>query len=284
MKVKLLFLLLALSGFAVTASAQDPGLQDSLILQWGHLPNLSAGDSSVVLELIVVNDEDLSSISPGFKWASLTTTNQLRLLSALFSADAQAAFDFMTLKYYRNRLDSSNSAQKFQCTGMTSSSGLPAGRTLIATYNFKLLSAVDSILVDSAKFNAFSFVTLAGSIEFTPAYNGPLVYKLPQGVDGSRPSGELPTSYGLSQNYPNPFNPSTTFEYALPTASHVELSIFNVLGQRVITLVDGRQEAGYHYPTWNGTSESGSEVASGIYFYRLTAGDFVTTKKMMLLK
>jgi len=89
----------------------------------------------------------------------------------------------------------------------------------------------------------------------------------------------LPTVFGLSQNYPNPFNPATTFEYALPERSHVKLEIFNVLGQRVVTLLDETQEPGYKGLTWNAPN-----LASGVYFYRLTAGDFCETKRMMVLK
>jgi flagellar hook assembly protein FlgD len=94
----------------------------------------------------------------------------------------------------------------------------------------------------------------------------------------------LPTSFGLSQNYPNPFNPETNIDFALPKASNVELTIFNVLGQKVVTLINEKMDAGTYRETWRGTSESGTQVASGIYFYRLTAGDYVTTKKMMMLK
>jgi hypothetical protein len=162
------------------------------------------------------------------------------------------------------------------------SSGLGAGRTVVATYNFKLTAQVDSLVIDSSKFNAFSFVTMT-NIEFAPRFNGPLVYKLPQAVeigDGNN----LPTSFGLSQNYPNPFNPETNIDFALPKASNVELTIFNVLGQKVVTLINEKMDAGTYRETWRGTSESGTQVASGIYFYRLTAGDYVTTKKMMMLK
>lgn len=94
----------------------------------------------------------------------------------------------------------------------------------------------------------------------------------------------LPTSYKLDQNYPNPFNPSTEISFSLPTSSHVKLEIFNTLGQLVTTLVDGELTAGSHLITWDGSSKSGNPVASGVYLYRLTAGDYVRTKKMSLIK
>ncbi|HWR82282.1 MAG TPA: T9SS type A sorting domain-containing protein [Candidatus Deferrimicrobium sp.] len=90
---------------------------------------------------------------------------------------------------------------------------------------------------------------------------------------------QLPTEYSLSQNYPNPFNPTTDITFALPQASFVKLEIFNVLGQKVTTLVEGTREAGRHTVEWNA-----SNVGSGVYLYRLAAGDFVETRKMMLLK
>jgi hypothetical protein len=97
-------------------------------------------------------------------------------------------------------------------------------------------------------------------------------------------AGSLPTEYALEQNYPNPFNPSTQIGFALPTDSEVELSVFNILGQKVTTLALGRLPAGNHTTTWQGTDANGGAVASGIYFYRITANNFVETKKMMLLK
>ena len=95
---------------------------------------------------------------------------------------------------------------------------------------------------------------------------------------------ELPTTYSLSQNYPNPFNPSTVIEFTVPHRSHVELSIYNLLGQRVAALVDEPMPAGVYRTVWYGRDESGRHVATGIYFYRLEADEFVATKKMVLLK
>jgi hypothetical protein len=94
----------------------------------------------------------------------------------------------------------------------------------------------------------------------------------------------IPTRYSLSQNYPNPFNPVTTIAYSLPEQSHVMLEIFNILGQRVRTLLGAFQSAGYHRITWDGKDDQGKDVSSGIYFYRLEAGDFTDSKKMVILK
>jgi len=94
----------------------------------------------------------------------------------------------------------------------------------------------------------------------------------------------LPTEYALEQNYPNPFNPSTNINFALPKAGNVTVSVYNVLGQEVTTLVNGELPAGSHTVVWDGRNGSGTVVSSGIYFYKIAAGDFNQTKKMMMLK
>ena len=97
-------------------------------------------------------------------------------------------------------------------------------------------------------------------------------------------SAALPTQYNLAQNYPNPFNPQTSISYDLPNDSKVELVIFNILGEKVATLVDEYQTAGSYNVTWYGTSDGGKTVASGVYFYRLNTGDYVKSMKMSLMK
>lgn len=97
-------------------------------------------------------------------------------------------------------------------------------------------------------------------------------------------SQSLPKSYALSQNFPNPFNPTTTIWYALPSASFVEVSVLNVLGQKVRTLVSEYLTAGCQSVEWNGHDDAGKEVSSGVYFYRIAAGNFTDTKKMVLMK
>ena len=93
-----------------------------------------------------------------------------------------------------------------------------------------------------------------------------------------------PGDFRLYANYPNPFNPTTTISYDLPSAGHVRLEVFNLLGRKVTTLVDEYQTAGFRKVDWNGQNEAGETVSSGVYFYRLTTGNYVQTKKMILLK
>ena len=98
-------------------------------------------------------------------------------------------------------------------------------------------------------------------------------------VDVRQPVAYGPEEVLLHQNYPNPFNPSTTIRYALPIRSHVVLTIFNMLGERVAELVNREVEAGYHEVQFDGAT-----LASGVYFYRLQAGDFVHSKKLMIVR
>jgi hypothetical protein len=81
------------------------------------------------------------------------------------------------------------------------------------------------------------------------------------------------------QNYPNPFNPSTTIRYGLPNRSHVSLTVFNTLGQQVSQLVNGEQEAGYHEVNFDA-----SGLSSGVYLYRMQAGSYVETRKLLLVR
>lgn len=94
----------------------------------------------------------------------------------------------------------------------------------------------------------------------------------------------LPRQFSLSQNYPNPFNPTTAIRFYLQSRTHTRLQIYNVLGELVATLVDAQMAAGQHELTWDGLSQKGLPAASGIYLYRLEAGDQATTRKMILLK
>jgi flagellar hook assembly protein FlgD len=94
----------------------------------------------------------------------------------------------------------------------------------------------------------------------------------------------IPTAYALNANYPNPFNPTTNISFALAEDSKVCLKIYNLSGQLVKTLVDANLSAGTYTVSWNGTNGSEEKVASGIYFYKLSAGSYSQTRKMCLLK
>ncbi len=94
----------------------------------------------------------------------------------------------------------------------------------------------------------------------------------------------LPEKFALEQNYPNPFNPQTSIRFGLPKSGFTTLEIYNVLGQKVKTLIEKELPAGYYTVIWNGNDKSGKESASGVYFYRLKSGDKSAYKKMLLIK
>jgi hypothetical protein len=114
------------------------------------------------------------------------------------------------------------------------------------------------------------------------------VFRVPGvAVENQEPSSLIPSVFALAQNYPNPFNPITTIQYSVKgdqSSPYVSLKIFNLLGQQVRTLVDGDRDSGYYSVTWDGRDDRGREVPSGVYFYRLIAGTFSGTKKMVLMK
>ena len=98
------------------------------------------------------------------------------------------------------------------------------------------------------------------------------------------PNATLPTAFSLAQNIPNPFNPTTNISFAVPQATNVRLEVLNVLGQKVRTLVDEFKAAGNYSITWDGKDDNYQSVASGVYLYRIAAGEFSETRKMILMK
>ena len=127
--------------------------------------------------------------------------------------------------------------------------------------------------------------TSALAVDYTPRWVPTPPFIFLEVKDIQKGTTAIPEQFGLVQNYPNPFNATTLIQFALPKTSHVKLEIFNVLGQRVNTLVDEELTAGYKQILWDGTDHRGISVASGIYFYRIKAGNlFTEMKKMVMLK
>jgi hypothetical protein len=94
----------------------------------------------------------------------------------------------------------------------------------------------------------------------------------------------VPQVYSLGQNYPNPFNPTTTINYTIPKEGNVKIEVYDITGKLVTTLVNSSMSGGKYSVTWNGKNSSGQNVGSGIYLYRIQASDFVSVKKMVMLK
>ncbi len=109
-------------------------------------------------------------------------------------------------------------------------------------------------------------------------------YDLDDVVSVEENNSEMISEYRLGSNYPNPFNPTTTIEYSISENSFVTLEVFNVLGQKVKTLVSDTKEAGNHSVKWNGTNELNRQVSSGVYFFKLKTNNFTQTRKMLLIR
>lgn len=156
----------------------------------------------------------------------------------------------------------------------------------------------------NGEWKSISFVNGKGTTTETTSYtysddlrnaniNGTVVYRLKQvDLDGSYTYtkeiefnlGQVPQEFALEQNFPNPFNPSTTIKFAVPVNGNVKLAVYDAMGNLVKVLVDEAKTAGKYEVTWNGENNSGSKVASGVYFYKVSAGTYTMTKKMVMMK
>ncbi len=145
---------------------------------------------------------------------------------------------------------------------------------------------VRHLCVDSAFYPpAGQFIfTLPGSQIVTPEFQGGCYSVTYKPVSDADDKSGVPATFSLSQNRPNPFNPATKIGFGVARKSHVNISVFNVLGQRVTTLRDEDLNAGYYETDWDGTDSNGQQVASGIYFYKMVTDNFVETRKMALMR
>ncbi len=143
----------------------------------------------------------------------------------------------------------------------------------------------EEVLNHLAKFPHASLWAIYHAIDYCPAPGeaaGTLKGVLEQWLESS--DGPVPQKFSLFQNYPNPFNARTVISFELSQPADVELVVYNTLGERVTTLLSAHREAGRHVVVWDGVQADNQPVASGMYFYRLSAGDFTQSRKMMLLK
>ena len=182
---------------------------------------------------------------------------QIELLAPVLSGETKSIDLFYTEDY-----------RKIGLLDLTGENLVPTGRIIFLRFRSKGSSGSELPL----KINEAIFADPRGRI-----------LRVDVSQDLTSPSTK-PKEFRLSNNYPNPFNPTTVIGYTLASDRNVKLSIYNLLGQKVKTLVDCHQQAGHKKVTWDGKNDRGDEVASGIYFYRLEAEEFTDVKKMILMK
>jgi hypothetical protein len=140
-----------------------------------------------------------------------------------------------------------------------------------------------TICLDSCFYPPIGYWVLAGS-NGSFGWDGPHCFTLVSMTGVADDDNGLPRAFALRQNYPNPFNPSTEILFDVPKKSHVKIAIYNVLGQKVKCLVDEELPPGEYSRIWDGTSDTGESVSTGVYLYRLESPDYRQSRKMILLK
>jgi hypothetical protein len=254
----------------------DPSRPDSV---WVAQVQANVGSSAVV-DVSLYNVSDIHEVSLALTWSS----NRMTLDSVSYAGTRCESAPTKGLN------KSNGNHQMLATMSYEPSSPLPPGTGVAARLYFTVdINAPEStVVIDSISFlgtqSTYLMLTPAdGSISFAPVFRPGAVF-LKLGTDVNDGGKGLPHDFALTQNYPNPFNPTTQIEFSLPVASSVRLDIYNILGNLVRTVVDQPYPAGVHHITFDGRNSAGAPVASGPYFYRLTAGQFVQTKKMVLLK
>ena len=243
---------------------------------------VAGDDNTIVIALNIANDEGVMAMDIPLKFSEGVTLKDV-------------TFENTRVEHFDLKISNINNDERSVVIGLISQLS-PAPKPALSAGEGAVANLVFEITDPSVR-----EVRLEKNVTESPAHDLVFVYNTRSeagqlALDEVRPDFEaitvalsdaassLPIEYALDQNYPNPFNPDTQIGLALPSDSHVRLNIFNVLGQHVRTLVDGEMPAGYHTVTWDGNDSDGSSVASGVYFYRITAEDFTSSKKMMLLK
>jgi hypothetical protein len=279
---KLILCAIACLLMAGAAFGQDPGLRDSVIFEG---MSVDSGAVLVSCRIWVVSDDSVMIYAMPLTWNSPTgTVNPI----------SQTTY-YPPLTSWDERFDS-------VCTG----------DHFIRQIGFADVGGEDNppLLTNGARVNCWTLKfnigagTTPQAVPVDTIYdpvNGSAYFGLPDGLTAFAPAvrmqspirilrsavnGEepMPFEYALKQNYPNPFNPETNIEFALPKESNVSLVVYNLLGQTVRTLVSGNVAAGAHTAHWDGKNESGVNVPSGIYFYKLNTPEFFQTNKMVLVR
>jgi len=247
MKSKLLlFVVIAVALFGTSAMAQQDPLDEGNADTVALVLTVDTTGLTAELETWVYSDELLNGATFGMTWGDSPTTH-FTLDSAISTPAIDAGFDLGRFFYEASDINLTNTNQRYLFGGTALFSGgfaADAGaRRLWATYYFTISQwdgwNADGILIDTLMFDGGSeylFVG-AGNVNFIPLFEGAVFFGDPS-LSTDEPVNTRPETYALNQNYPNPFNPTTEIAFDLPNKTDVKLSIFNILGQKVATLVD----------------------------------------------
>lgn len=236
------------------------------------------------------------SVSVGFHLFNETPLVEIRLPFTYSSADLHfdsVSFDgtrgFLAIK--RQLQHNADSLQALISLDYSDTAPLVPGIGALARAFFTISESAPNgdIAIDTITFLGLAPLQVRSSVAFGDFAFTPLFSPGAITVDFSTDAGPdteplLPLAFSLNQNYPNPFNPATTITFSLPHSSEIRLTVYNVLGQEIARLAEGRFSAGEHSVLFDAASPPGTVLASGIYFYRLEAGGQVITRKMALLK
>jgi hypothetical protein len=205
---------------------------------------------------------------------------------------SKSQFDLVLMTMYRDTLNHATPDTVGVGGAMMDSMGLPNGydqRAVSITVDLSDGRAVGKhVCIDSsfiAPAGRWIWVSDSTYDDYFPSWDGPhCFYVMESPADVETHSAELPLSLMLSQNYPNPFNPTTTIRFNLPRSAHVTLSVTDILGREIVTLVDKVLGPGEQSVIWDAKDRTGTMAAGGVYFYRLQAGERFETRKMVLVK
>ena len=269
---------------------QDPGMTEYWDngLDWGtytyHVTaqyddHESIATNQVEVTLSNVAPDAVMLISPGDGLeVSVDSDNLEEEVAFIWTAAVDADNDPVSYILYSWGLVNGDTVEVY----VDSANGEPLTTTGIFLSNGTLAEAAIEAGVSEMTWNWDIWST--DGFEVTPSSSGVRTMTIDiselLGIDGA----SLPTVFALHNNYPNPFNPITNIHYDIPEVSEVTLEIYNVMGQRVRTLAQGSHEPGRYQIVWNATNDFGQGLSSGMYIYRIQAGDFVSVKKLVLMK
>jgi hypothetical protein len=269
---------------ALSAYAQDPGMQDSLIL--GSAYAESTGSLTYVnVPVYLVTDDSVLFCHFAISWASSIRGVYADTGTVYYPPWDCPDSHHDTVYLSREYIDFVGSADPGSpCDTFFYTNGVRS-HLLDIRFAIEANTPSQTVVLDSTfdDRNLSLLFGLADGIQnFVPVFQPGYIYIGP--FINSVGDGQVPLIFTLRQNYPNPFNPSTIIEFTLTDGHETSLLIFDLLGRKVRSLHEGYLEGGTYSLVWDGKNESGGDMPSGTYFYKLTSGDYSQTKRMALVR